>query len=88
MPYRSGNRADLTNFWRGHKAWQNGSIEPDQRRQPVFLRRQNEETKEAATRSRTSGHATPVDEAVAEVVADALRAAELGRRLRETPEPT
>ena len=40
------------------------------------------------TRGRTSGHATPVDEAVAEVVAVALRAAELGRRLRETPEPT
>jgi len=40
------------------------------------------------TRSRTSGHATPVEEAVAEVVAGALRAAELGRRLRETPEPT
>lgn len=57
MPYRSGNRAELTNFWRGHKAWQNGSIEPDQRRQPVFRRRQNEETKEAATRSRTSGMA-------------------------------
>ena len=40
------------------------------------------------TRSRTSGNATTVDEAVAEVVAGALRAAELGRRLRETPEPT
>ena len=40
------------------------------------------------TRSRTSGHTTPVDEAVAVVVAVALRAAELGRRLRETPEPT
>ena len=39
-------------------------------------------------RSRTSGHATPVAEAVAEVAAVALRAAELGRRLRETPERT
>lgn len=57
MPYRSGNRAELTNVWRGHKAWQNGSIEPDQRRQPVFRRRQNEETKEAATRSRINGMA-------------------------------
>ena len=40
------------------------------------------------TRSRTSGNATTVDEAVADVVAGAQRAAELGRRLRETPEPT
>ena len=40
------------------------------------------------THGRTSRHAAPVDEAVAEVVALALRAAELGRRLRETPEPT
>ena len=40
------------------------------------------------TRGRTRGHVTPVDEAVAEVVDVALRAAELGRRLREAPEPT
>jgi hypothetical protein len=40
------------------------------------------------TRGRTRGHVTPVDEAVAEVVDLALRAAELGRRLREGPEPT
>ena len=40
------------------------------------------------THGRTRGHVTPVDEAVAEVVDVALRAAELGRRLREAPEPT
>ena len=38
--------------------------------------------------SGTSRHATPVDTAVAEVVTEALRAVELGRRLREAPAPT
>jgi len=38
--------------------------------------------------SGTSRHPTPVDTAVAEVVTEALRAVELGRRLREAPAPT
>jgi hypothetical protein len=42
---------------------------------------------EQPTRGRRRGRATPVDEAVAEVAAEALRAAELGRRLRQAPEP-
>lgn len=35
MPYRSGHRAELTNVWRGHKAWQNDFIGPDQPLSPA-----------------------------------------------------